>query len=411
MHVSFWESPLWTYVQALEGTFEGDRETRLNADRMIELAHVAEARHAPAKEVEAFYRQACRSWRSHYNAWHEYGQWVARSGASLDTMRVWVRGCARGMRTSRQPLWDFFTPYFARVAREKGAKALADAIVEFAPLLRQDDAKLQEEADFKGALKEWTEPLSGNMQLQVPVLKAVLAAQYGTRDFFSQALGWGGESMMSGDEGTTAFFKALEEVVAEKTSGGSKAKLDFSPLILSASKSANLFAFRQLAQLQDRLEPLPRSGKSYPSSDFGAALLSPDGMLMTSSTSRWDVPSRYARCIDASPAEGNGFHTDKETSPWAAVVLPGPADVCGVVVENNAQGGNRARQVPIEVQVSEDGEAWQTVFRSDEACATYRADLRRSPCRARQVRVCRTPGAADEFFHLGKILVYGRKLY
>ena len=91
---------------------------------------IAEAGKAQNKAVEAFYRQACRSWRSHYNAWHEYGEWVARSGASLDTMRIWVRGCARGMRTSRQPLWDFFTPYFARVAREKGAQALADAIVE-----------------------------------------------------------------------------------------------------------------------------------------------------------------------------------------------------------------------------------------------------------------------------------------
>ena len=410
-HVSFWESPLWTYVQSLEGTFEGDRETRLNADRMIELAHVAEARKERAKDIEAFYRQACRSWRSHYNAWHEYGQWVARSGASLDTMRVWVRGCARGMRTSRQPLWDFFTPYFARVAKEKGAKALADAIVEFAPLLRQDDAKLQEEADFKGVLTEWTEPLSGNRQLMLPVLKALLAAQYGTRDFFSQTLGWGGDAMMTDNAGMAAFFKALEEVVAEKSTGGSKAKLDFSPLILSASKSGNLTAFRQLAQLQDKLEPVARSGKSYPASDFGGELLSSGGMLMTSSTSSWDVPSRYARCIDATPVAENGFHTAKEKSPWAVVVLPGPADVSGILVENNAPGNNAARQLPLEIQVSEDGDDWQTVLRDDEVRSTYKANLRARPVRCRRVRVRRAPDEKEEVFHLGKILVYGRKLY
>lgn len=410
-HVSFWESPLWTYVQSLEGTFEGDREARLAADRMIELARVAEARDAPPGEVEAFYRQACRSWRSHYNAWHEYGQWVARSGASLDTMRVWVRGCARGMRTSRQPLWDFFTPYFARVAGERGEKALADAIVEFAPFFRQDGSKLQEEADFKDVMKKWAEPLSGNVQLLVPVLKAVLGAQYGTRDFFSQALGWGGDAMMSDEEGMKAFSRAVEEVVAEKSSGGARAGVDFSPLILSASKAGNLTAFRQLAQLQERLEPAARSGKPYPASDFGGALLSSDGMLMTSSTSRWDVPSRYARCIDATPAAGNGFHTDREKSPWAVVVLPGPADVCGIVVENNSQGANRARQVPLEVQVSDDGDDWQTVFRDDEVRGTYRVDMRSRPVRARRVRVCRAPDEKDEVFHLGKLLVYGRRLY
>ena len=411
MHIAFWESRRWTYVQAMEGTFEGDREARLNADRMLELAKIAEARKAPHKDVEAFYRQACRSWRSHYNAWHEYGEWVVRSGASLDTMKVWVRGCARGMRISRQPLWDFLTPYFARVAKERGAQALADAIAEFAPLLRQDDAKLQEEADFKAALKEWAEPLSGDSRLLARALKAVLGAQYGTRDFFSQTLGWGGDAMFSGNEGMPEFFKALEEVVTEKSTKGSKAKLDFGPLILGASKSGNLAAFRQLVQLQDRLEPVPRSSRSYPQSDFGGALLSSEGMLMTSSTSSWDTPARYARCIDATPAEANGFHTAKESSPWAVVVLPGPADVYGVVVENNSAGQNRARQVPLEVQVSEDGESWQTVYRDDEVRETYKVNLRSASRRARQVRVRRAPDDKNEVFHLGKILVYGRKLY
>lgn len=217
--------------------------------------------------------------------------------------------------------------------------------------------------------------------------------------------------MMSDDSGSKTFFGVLDTVVAEKSAGGAKAKLDFAPLILSASKAGNITAFRQLAQLQDRMDPAPKTGRQYPTSDFGATLLSSGGMLQTSSTSQWDKPARYARCIDASPCMDNGFHTDKEKSPWAVVVLPGPADVCGVVLENNSSSSNRARQVPIEVQVSEDGASWQTVFRSDAVDATYRVDLRKAPRRARQVRVCRTPDAADNFFHLGKILVYGRKLY
>ena len=411
MHVSFWDNPIWTYVQALEGTFEGDREKRLNADRMIELAKLAERRGAPAKEVELFYRHACRSWPRHYNAWRSYGEWVGRSGASLDTMKVWVRGCARGMRTGRQPLWDLLAPYFERVAAERGKQALADALVEFAPLLRQGDEKLQEEADFKEALKAWAAPIGGDASLAASVLKATLLAQYGTRDYFSQALGWGGDAMLSGQDGMSAFFKVLDEVVAEKSSVGTKAKLDFAPLILGASTAGNMDAFRQFAQLQDKMEPVQRGGKTYPASDFGGTLVSADGMLMTSSTSNWDRPARYARCIDASPCDANAFHTAKEKSPWAVVVLPGPAAVCGVVVENNSAGPNRARQVPMEIQVSEDGDAWTTVFRDEEPRATYRADLRAQSPRARKVRVCRSAGAKEEFFHLGKILVYGRKLY
>ena len=411
MHVVFWESHNWSYVQALEGTFEGDREKRLNADRMVELALLAEERGEQAKTVEQFYRQACRSWHTHYNAWHAYGEWVGNSGASLDTMRAWVRGCARGMKTGRQPLWDFLAPYFARMAKERGKQALADALVEFAPLLRQDDVKLQEEADFKAALKTWSAPIADDRNLTMQVLKAMLGAQYGTRDYFTQTLGWGGDLMMSDEDGTAAFFKTLNQLVAEKSSSGVKASLDFGPLLLGASRAGNMVSFRQLAQLQKKIDPVPRSADSYPVKDFAGAVLLSDGMLMTSSTSVWDAPARYARCMDDSPKAGNAFHTDKETSPWAIVELPGPVDVCGVVVENNVEGGHGPRQTPLEVQVSEDGESWQTLFCEEESRETYRVDLGKKPRRARQVRVRRSPAAKDEVFHLCKILVYGRKLY
>ena len=411
MHMCFWNRHPWQYTSALEGTFEGDREQRLNADRMIELALLAEKRGAKHREIELFYQYACRSWRSHYGAWHAYGEWVARSSVPLANARTWVRGCAKGMRTGRQPVWDFLTPYFGRVAAEGGAKALADALVEFAPLLRQDDGKIQEEADFKTALDEWTKPIAGNRDLVATVLKAMLGAQYGTRDYFSQTLGWGGDILMADGKGTKTFMDVLDAVVAEKSAGGKRAKLDFAPLILAASKAGNLSAFRQLAQLQDRLEPVQKSGKAYPASDFGGPLLSAEGMLRTSSTTSWDVPSRYTRCMDATPSAGNSFHTDKEKAPWATVVLPGPSDVCGIVVANDGGAQNRERQVPLEVQVSEDGESWATVFSAGDVRETYRVDLRSAPRRARQVRVRRTPDAKEDFFHLGKILVYGRKLY
>ena len=411
MHMCFWGKHPWQYSVALEGTMEGDREKRLGADRHIALALLAEESGAKPAEVEAFFRQACRSWPKHYGAWRAYGDWVGRSGASLDTMRVWVRGCARGMKTGRQPLWDFLTPYFARLAKEKGNQALADDLVAFAPLLSQSDGRIQEESDFKAMLVEWTKPLGGDLALVLPVLRAMLDAQYGTKDYFSQVLGWGGDAMMGSPDGVAKYMKALADVVAAKAKDGKAGGLDFNPLILSASKTGNLEAFRQMASLQNRLEPYKGSGKPYPATDFGGQLLSSEGLLKTSSTSGWDSPKNYARCIDSTPSDGNGFHTAKEQSPWAVVMLPGPVEVMGVLVENNSAQQNRHRQVPLEVQVSEDGESWSTVHTEVEVRQTYRADLRKAPPRARFVRVQRKPGAKDEVFHLGKVLVYGKKLY
>ena len=413
MHMCFWNKHPWQYSLAIEKTFAGARERRLASERLLALAALAEERGAKAADVEEYYRQACRTAPLNYNAWKAYGDWVGRTGASLDTMRVWVRGCARGMKTGRQPLWDFLTPYFARLAKEKGPQALADDLAVFAPLLRQSDEKIQEEADFKAMLVEWTKPLGRNMNLVAPVLKAMLTAQFDTKNYFSQTLGWGSDVMLGGKDGdnTSLYIKTLGEVLAAQTKKGEKPKLDFNPLILGASKSENLTAFRELADLQNRLDPCKINGKRYPETDFGGQLLSCYGLLKISSTSNWDSPGAYARCLDSTPCGGNAFHTDKEKSPWAMVMLQGPTEVSGVVLENRCGAQNRHRQAPLELQVSEDGTEWRTVHRDGQVRETYRIDLRGETPRAKYVRVRREPGAKDDVYHFGKFLVYGKKLY
>ena len=411
MHLCFWNKHPWQYSVSIEKTFRGDREKRHAANRLLELAIIAEERGLKSSDVEAYFQQACRSWPAHYGAWKAYGDWVDRTGASIDTMRTWVRGCSRGMKTGRQPVWDFLTPYFARVMKEKGKRALADELVAFAPLLRQGDEQIQEEADFKKMLEEWAKPLGSDVEFVVPVLKAMLLAQYGTKNYFTQVLGWGGDVMMGNTGLSAVYIKTLGEVVAEKAKDGAGSALDFNPLMLGASKSDNLEAFRQIALLQDKLEPYKGNGKPYPTSDFGGQLVSAEGLLKTSSTSGWDKPKNYARCIDATPCGENGFHTAKEKSPWAVVMLPGPVAVCGVVAENKAGWQNRHRQAPLELQISEDGSDWTTVHRDDQVRDTYRIDLRSSAPRARYIRIRRVPDAKDEVYHLNKLLVYGKKLY
>ena len=411
IQLKFWDNNIWPYVTAMEGTFEGEREKRLNADRYIELAHLAAANGESPKKIEAFYRKACASWPSHYNAWREYGDWVNKSGASLETMRVWARGCARGMKAGRQPVWDLVTPYFRRVAAEKGSKELVDALVSFAPYFTQSEVRIQEEADFKLQLNRWTESLGSNKEHIIPVLTAMLSAQYGTRDYFSQTLGWGGEKLMGSDEDSALFIKTIGDVVAKKAKKGEKPSMDFNPLILEASKSGNMAAFRQLAALQDRIDPFKGKGEPYPLNDFGAPLMSREGMLRTSTTCNWDSPARYARTIDETPCTGNGFHTGGEDAPWATVVLPGPVELGGILVENKCGAQNMGRQVPLEVQISDDGESWQKIYTDEQVKSTYRIDLRGRALRARYVRVQRRPGAKKEVYHLSKILVYGKKLY
>ena len=398
---------LWTYLQAHEGTFEGDREKRLDAARFSELARFAEKRGASAAEIAEFHKRACGAWPGHYTARQSYGEWIARAKRPLAEHRAFAMDCAKSLAGWRQPLWDLLSPYFARVAVESGPRALKDALVEFAPLLRQGEDIIAEEGDFSAAMKQWVKPLEGDKALMEAAIMAVVAAQRGTRDFFAQTLAWCGDFML-------ADAARLKRFVAALGKSGSAQNTDLAPMILAAAKNGNLHAFRQLADLQDKLSPsaVKTPGKQYPMRDFGAPLLSADGMLTVSTTSRWDTPQLHVHAIDATPRDGNALHTSKEKCPWAMVTLPGPAVVKGVIVENRCTSvGNRARQVPLEVQLSETGDEWHTVFTDGEARETYRIDLRKNDLRSRYIRVRRTPDAKDEVFHLSKILVYGTRLY
>jgi len=214
------------------------------------------------------------------------------------------------------------------------------------------------------------------------------------------------------------FTKCINEAVASatKSAGGKGADgesgMKFGPMILAASRNGNIEAFRNTVKLQEKLAPLPKGGGStYPLKDFGGDLVSKDGLLQTSSTCGHDHPETYPMAIDESPCGGGAFHTDSEESPWAAVMLAGPTDIKGIVVENRFGGVNGNRQVPIVVEVSEDGKEWTQVFSSNNKQDTYRIPLAEKGQRKRHVRVSRKAGERKEFFHLNKILVYGTKLY
>ena len=421
MHLCFWNRHEWQYSSVLETTYSANREDRLAAERQLTLAALAEELKKDDKTIEKYYQHACAALPGHYGAWNEYGSWLMRSEKPLDKIRVWVRGCARGMKAGRQPLWNILTPYFERVAKEKGKESLRDDLIDFAKNLKQTGPRLQEEADFKTVLDKWGELLGNDKQMRYDVLKAMLSAQLGTSDYFSQTMGWGSDYFSTSADGVATFNKCLSEALAQAEDTKGKGKkgaqaaqqnIDFKPLILSASKNGNIGAFRQMVKLQQKLSPNAPQGALYPKSDFGGELLSSEGLLQTSSTCGYDKPDRYPLAIDSSPCEGGAaFHTDTEESPWAIVMLPGPTILSGVLIENRAGGVNGSRQVPLVVEVSDDGKSWQSVYEDGEKKDTYRVNLSGRNMRAQYVRVSRKAGVRKDFFHLNKILVYGKKLW
>lgn len=428
----FWPgSGHWTYTAAAEATFEGDREKRLNADRALELAHLAESR---GEEMRAMrlHRLACNSWHGHYTAWRAYGDWIVRAHRPLEEHRIFARACIKALDGLRHPLWDLLTPYFERLAGEGSAKDLADALAEFAPLLRQRDEMLQDNGDISIVLKRWARPLESNPEEMERAVQSIVAAQYGTKTYFAQTLGWCAQFIFADEKRASRFLNSIPKMAAKfadslrKTgSVGAKAvaaakrgKPDLGAFILSAEDGGNIAAFRQFAEMQEKIGE-PVAGPRFKEKDFNGELVSAEGMICLSKSAPGDNPALHPKAIDSSPVQNFTFCVDQYVEPWAKVVLAGPCSLRGIVVVNRSPDKKlREGQLPIEIEVSEDGANWTKVYEDSRLRDQYRVEftLSKAP-RARYVRVRRLPRKSrdgrDEQsgFMLSKILVYGKKLY
>ena len=92
------------------------------------------------------------------------------------------------------------------------------------------------------------------------------------------------------------------------------------------------------------------------------------------------------------------------------VVLPGPAEIAAVTIVNAGGAQNAGRQVPLKVWTSDDGKDFREVASSSTVQDEWKFTLP-AGTKAKYIKVGRTPEQRDEFFHLYKILVYGKKLY
>ncbi len=406
---SYRDGGSYQYIEAHEGTFEGERETRLNADRILEMVNLATDEGAAADKVYELYAKACKAWPTHYVAWRDASEWICRKARPIKEHREFIDSCVGSLQYWRNPLWEILTQYFKRVAKEQGNDELAQEIIRIMPRLKQGGKKVQEDGFIDAYVERWTKPLNASDKLKERVLLAALEVQIGTKDYFSQMLTTTAKFMMNDNERMSRFTKAILSFTEK--GGENKPAIDFGKLILSASQSENIMAFRQFADVQEKLNPSKVNGKPYPESDFGGVLVSADGLLKTSSLHRWQSPTTYPKALNAAFFTGNAFHTNRENAPWATVVLAGPCTIRGVLIENKTSVGCRPRQVPIEVQISENGNDWVTVYTDSTVRDTYRVELGDKAARAKYVRVRRTPDSKNEFFHLSKILVYGNKLY
>ena len=353
------------------------------------------------------YEKSMKVCPANWQAAYEWRRQLASKNAPAADWAAYGAAVLQCFKDNPAQGWQLYMPYLKAL---KGRSERIEAAKKGLLAMRENPAPTAEPGYWDEiALKPLDSLFQKDDEAMWQLLPSMLEGQAKTAHFSRQTVNWAAGRLMTGAEGTKKFLAVI----------GSNAKklgldLDGKGMVLTASKSEDVAMFRQVYSLVAQIAPdsLPKAnGKSWPKEMYGGQLLSPDGLLKTSSTSGWENPTCYRYALTAEGfSAGNAFHTDKEESPWGMVVLPGSSDISGITVVNAGGSQNGGRQVPLVVSLSDDGVAFEDVYTSNSVQDEWQVKLP-SPKKAKYIKVGRKPGAKADVFHLYKILVYGKKLY
>ena len=341
------------------------------------------------------------------SAWRDYTDELKAKKASPEAWHQYLAVLAKTTPEGRTPTWDFAFEALDELRKSSASDdAVLAELVALIKALPEPEKTIPEEMNYRGGvMRRATGLFKKDTERQLNVLAAGLAANWGTRHYFSQCLQQGLDTFAKDEAACKRLF---DEVTKKYSDEKMDAKgIDFRPLIETASRSRQRDAFQTLAMLRNRLDP-PPAGAPWPQKDFGGRLVSDKGIIYTSRRGRGDSPQDYPRVIDASPLKAKRTYQiamEPRAEPWAVVELPGACKIAGIVVTGD-------KMVSTTVWVSENGESWDLVKTdgTDEK-GGLRVDLSEAHAAAKYVRVGRVRYASTESLRLAKILVYGETLY
>jgi hypothetical protein len=358
------------------------------------------------QKIDDAYTKATALCPINFNAWRAYVAWASGCSDKQDDAAYWVnmgRRIARGMGHHLEPAWQFLNGAIVPKveAAEKNPDGLMQALIDWHHAARQGDHETAEFCNYEAILNKHQELLKNDKAKTFPLFEAILSAQYGTSHAFGRVMRWGGKAFLDDEVYATRYVGALNHLLAGKENAGDTLGRYVKESIREASNARNIAAFKALCELQDKLAPKTRAPLAVAAD---VPLLS-GGLLRLSSTSQWDHPEAYGHVIDDKQAS-EACHTGKEKSPWAELMLPGPAEVSRVYLLNTT--GNQGRIVPFAIEVSEDGTNWKQVASETQAKGEYTINF--PAVKAQYIRIHCTP-QWDTFLHVRKFNAFGKKLY
>ena len=221
-------------------------------------------------------------------------------------------------------------------------------------------------------------------------------------------MGWGNSvAGKLGADGDKKLMKAMTEALSAggKMTDEQRSRL-LGRILLTAERTHDASTYHAIAKMiPDKMKKGDNDIPEFVA--FPGKLVSEGGMVFASSTSEWDRPHTHPGLLTM---KGGKVHTGKDKDAWIAVKLPRHAHISGVVFAGTNKWELIHRFRPLQIQVSDTGNAddWHDVGEAIPRTGNYinRFDLQKDNPKALYIRVLRRGG--PEFFHADGIFVFGQ---
>jgi hypothetical protein len=354
-----------------------------------------------AARAETAFLLALKAQPGNYPIWQEYAQWCR---ANSNTIAKWT---------------NFQQAMLASLAKDY--PEIAWMILEgqvYPAVMEQLEAKQKMAfmGKFHEAISDWG-PARWNFEAAVDrqlkyigaqessefgFMRGMIVSHLESQGYLSALLSWGQSRYASDTERRDIFFGLILGAVSRGNGeAGKDALLDMcSAAIREAGRNKDHDAFLAVGRIIESLLP-PLSPEQQAR---GRNLLSKNGMVRFSSVSGSYDKNSYQHW-GLINERGGFFHTDTEQDPWVELTLAHFGQIERLHIVNRAS--HQGRAVPLEIQVSVDGESWETVEELSQARREWEVDLTGHDVRARYIRLRKR---GRDCLHLEQIRVYGKRL-
>lgn len=399
LHISLWGNT-WTQL-VLQEKVLGDRDAYTKCMESVWQARALKNKDPEATRVA--YAAAVEAQPLNQSAWAESLEFIRTlphpDGGTWETLG---KSISTAFASYPETAWDLLASIQEPAMKNLAVDRREEFFLNYHRMIASQDGPVM--WDFSKALDQQAKALGGDSAHSVAFFEKVLRVQSSSKSWFAPTIEWG-RKQFDGSASSTEFFAVLSKVFSSTSPANNQEgiKAALGQAIIAAEQAGNREAFQSLGSAAAAF----RISKSQPETDgFSGTLLSSGGLLQVSSTCRYDSPVNHWGVLEL---DGGSFHTDRQVRPSAVVRLGKLGDVSGIVIAGNDYGQNGGRQMPLKVSVSEDGLAWQQVFRTTEPQGPWRIPSSDKTTRVLYVKVERDD-ERSEFFHLAGIRVYGQKL-